>query len=141
MAMSPANAARLTKVERFLHHLGQRDLAETLELLSPKVTYRVLGDHALAGLFTGREDVTRHLLAIAERTRGHFAPFKQDDVMVGVNHVAVLVDVRIQAPTSTMRTRLLILLGFDPAELIDAVTVFFEDLTAFERFARQFPDH
>ncbi len=131
---SPSDPSRVAKVERFLHHLGRRDLTETLELLSPHVTYRVPGDHTLAGDFSGRDEVARHLLAIAERTGGHFDPFKQDDLMVGVNHVAVLVDVRMQSQTATARTRVLILLRFDGDDLIDTVTMYSDDVAAVERF-------
>jgi ketosteroid isomerase-like protein len=132
---TPGPSDRAVTVERFLHHLGRRDFEEVLELLSPTVTYKVPGAHALAGVFSGREAVARHLLDIAERTEGHFDPFKQDDVMVGLSHTAVLVSVRMQRRASTLRTRLLILLGFDVSDRIEAVSVFFDDVEAFERFA------
>lgn len=132
---TPTPSNRAVTVERFLHHLGGRDFEEVLELLSPTVTYRVPGNNALAGVFTGREAVARHLLDIAERTDGHFDPFKQDDVMVGQSHTAVLVNVRMQRQASTLRARILILLRFDVSDRIEAVSVFFDDLEAFERFA------
>ncbi len=133
MSDAPARS-RVARVQEFLRQVGNKDVAKTLELLSPDVTYRVVGNHVLAGMFSGRDAVAAHLVAIAQKTSGHFDPFKEDDLMVGVNHVSVLVNIRMQTPVSVLRTRLLFLLRFNASEMIDQVTVFFEELGAVERF-------
>ena len=130
-ASEPTRAAKAT---HFLRHVGKEDLAETLQLLSTQVHYHVVGDHALSGTFTGRDAVAGHLIEIAERTSGRLDPFKEEDVMVGVDHVSVLVNVRMQSKGVTFRGRYLILMRFDPHDKIDQVTVFFEDEAAISRF-------
>lgn len=133
--MADASAqTRVARVHQFLRHVGNKDVEQSLEQLSPDVVYRVEGNHVLAGVFSGREAVAGHLIGISEKTGGHLDPFKEDDVMVGVSHVSVLVNVRMQAQSSVIRTRYLLLLRFNTQDLIDHVTVFFEDLAAVERF-------
>jgi len=130
----PAQSDRVTKVRQFLRHIGKRDISEVMPLLSPEVTYHVVGSHALSGTYSGHDAVAGHLVDIAERTAGRFDPFKEDDVMVGLDHVCVLVNIRMQADGRTLRSRHVILLRFDFRDQIDHVTVFFENVDAVERF-------
>jgi len=86
--------ARLAIAQAFVLHLGHLDVEQVAKLLSPTVTYRVPGSYGLAGTFHGPDEVTRHLMALAERTRGTFDAFKWEDWMVGQDYVSILADIR-----------------------------------------------
>src|ERR1700728_259386 len=92
-----ANSTRLEIAQQFLTHLGHRDHARAIELVSPQVTYRVLGHHSLAGTFSGPDEVTNHLVNLVERTMGTFDAFKWEDWMVGEHHVAAIADIHMRA--------------------------------------------
>src|SRR5208283_3140195 len=87
----------LAIAQQFVMHVGHRDFGRSIELLSSNVTYRVPGNHALAGVFSGREAVTRHLIDLVERTAGSFDAVKWEDWMLGEHHVAALADIHIQS--------------------------------------------
>ncbi|WP_394832658.1 nuclear transport factor 2 family protein [Pendulispora rubella] len=56
MASSNTNDTRET-VLRYLKALGEKDLATVLALAADDIEYRILGDHPLAGVFSGRDQV------------------------------------------------------------------------------------
>ena len=105
-----------------------------MELLSPHVTYRVPGTHALAGVFSGREAIVGHLAALFERTDGSLDTFKWEDWLVGEQHVAALADVHIHMQGKRYKSRHLFLVGFDTDDKIVEIVVFFEDEHSAERF-------
>ena len=116
-------------------HMGKRDVSEAIELVSPTVRYQVLGDHSLAGVFVGRQAVTEHLMTLVERTAETFAALRYEDWMVGDQHVAALVSVHVQTPGKIFEGRILVLAKFDvEVDLIDELTVFFENERAVRRF-------
>ena len=126
-------AARLGIAQEFVLHLGHRDADQIIRLLSPTVTYRVPGSHTLAGTFHGPDDVTRHLMALADRTRGTFDAFKWEDWMVGQDYVSILADLHMQVDRRVFSGRAIFLVGFDAGDRIASLSVFAEDLHAVER--------
>lgn len=126
--------SRLASAQEFLSHMGRGDLGQATRLLSEHVVYRAPGSNALAGIFTGPEEVVTHLLLLASKTGGTFDAFKWEDWMVGEHHVAGLTTVHAQATGRRYRGHHLILVSFNVADQIDGITVFFEDQGAIDRF-------
>jgi ketosteroid isomerase-like protein len=125
---------RMAIARRFLVLIGHRDVEQGIELLSPDATYRVPGSHALAGTFSGRDEIIRHLISLFERTGGTLDAFKWEDWMLGEHHVAALADVHMNTKGQIYKARHLFLVRFDAHDKIEEITVFFEDQRAAERF-------
>jgi ketosteroid isomerase-like protein len=113
-------------------HVGHRDFHKASDLLSPRVVYRVPGNHVLAGVFSGREEVTAHLTTLLERTKGTYDALKWDDWLQGEHYVAALADIRIQVAGRSSTERILFLVKFESDDAIAEVIVFFQDLRAVE---------
>jgi hypothetical protein len=96
--------------------------------------YRAQGNNALAGLFTGRDAVIRHLTQLVERTKGTFEAFKWEDWLSGEHHVAGLSSIHARSHGMIYKGRSLTVLGFNVAGEIEHITVFFEDQGAIDRF-------
>lgn len=129
-----ASPTRLARAQRFLLAVGTPAFADAVGELSPDVTCRVLGSNAFSGTYTGREAVAAHLDRIVRFTRGTLDPVKWLDWLVGVDHVAALVEVHAQGQGARFHGRHLLLVRFDQLDRVDEVTVFFENLAAAERF-------
>jgi len=127
---------RLATAEQFVMHIGHRDFDRSIELLSPNVKYRVPGNHALAGVFSGREEVTGHLIDLVDRTAGSFDALKWEDWMLGENHVAALADIHIQSAGQRYEGRVLFLVRFDIDDKIVEIVVYLEDERGLERLLR-----
>ncbi|HEV8065364.1 MAG TPA: hypothetical protein VGP46_11055 [Acidimicrobiales bacterium] len=127
------NPEWLGTARAFVTNLGAHATADTLRLLAPDVSYRVLGHHALSGTFSGREAVAAHLEAIINQTDGRLDPVKFDDWMLGLSHVSVLVDILVEVGAASQRLRHLILMRFNADDLIDELTVFFSDPASADR--------
>ncbi len=127
-------STRLGRAQRFLIHIGHFDPVWADELLSPQVIYRVAGHHALAGVFSGRDQVTSHLSKVLEVTGGTIDPIKWEDWLVGESHVATIANLRMHADHRSFAARMIYLVEFDDADLIVSIRAFFED----EDAARQF---
>jgi ketosteroid isomerase-like protein len=125
-----APPTRMARAQQFLMYIGRRQVDPGIALLAPDATYRVPGNHALGGVFTGRQEIARHLTALFERTGGTFDTYKWDDWMLGEHHVAALADVHVQTRGHMYRSRHLFLVRFDVDDQIAEITVFFEDLAA-----------
>lgn len=125
---------RLAIAQRFLTHIGHRDIEESVELLSPNATYRVPGNHTFAGVFSGRQEILDHLIRLFERTMGSFDAFKWEDWMVGEQHVAALVRIHIHQTGQMYRGLHVFLVRFDSDDKITEIIVFFEDESSVERF-------
>ena len=125
---------RVAIAQEFLRHIGHGDPGQAIELLSPNVTYRTEGNNALAGLFTGRDAVVGHLMAVVERTKGTYETFKWEDWMVGEHNVVGLGVVHAQANGKIFRGRTLTLVAFNVSDEIEGITVFFEDPSGIDRF-------
>jgi len=130
----PDSTHRLARAQLFLTHIGRGDFLQAIDLLSENVTYRAQGNNALAGSFTGRDAVIRHLTELVERTKGTFEAFKWEDWLIGEHHVAGLSSIHAQSHGRIYKGRSLTVLGFNVAEEIEHITVFFEDQNAIDRF-------
>jgi ketosteroid isomerase-like protein len=129
--------SRLQVAQRLAAHLGHRDFDEVADLLSQEVTYRVRGSHALAGTFHGPDEVIAHVRQLVDRTDDTYDAFKWDDWLVGDYHVVALFRVHAHGHGAAYAGRILLLFGFDPAEKISQITVFFDDEGGAERFFGQ----
>ena len=125
---------RLAIAQEFLMSVGNDNVGPSMALLSPHATYRVTGNHALAGVFSGTEDIARHLAALHQRTGGTFETVKWEDWMVGEQHVAALSDVHIRSGGQKYMARHLTLVRFDADDKILEITVLFEDESSMARF-------
>ena len=130
----PDSKRRLRAAQEFLMHTGQGDFGKAVNLLSADVSYRAQGHNALAGLFSGRDAVTRHVADLVERTRGTFETFKWDDWLVGEQHVVGLSSAHAQSQGRKYKGRIVTVMRFNAADEIEALTVFFEDQAALDRF-------
>ncbi len=124
----------LARAQQFLTAISRGDFVQAIDLLSENVTYRAQGNNALAGLFTGRDAVIRHLTELVERTKGTFEAFKWDDWLIGEQHVVGLSSIHAKSHGRIYKGRSLTVLGFNVAGQIDHITVFFEDQGAIDRF-------
>ncbi len=129
-----AHPSRLEIARQFLMHIGRRDIDDAIALLSPRVSYDVPGDHALAGKFSGPAEVRKHLLDLDDRAWGTFDATKWEDWLVGEQHVAALAKISMSSEGKLARERLLYLIEFDVADMIVGVKVFFDDESAPLRF-------
>jgi ketosteroid isomerase-like protein len=126
--------SQLQVAQRLAAHLGHRDFENFTELLSDDVTYRVDGNHALAGTFHGPDEVVAHMRQLVDRTDNTFDALKWEDWLVGELHVAAVVRIRLQEQGAVFSGRLILLFGFNPASKISEITVYFEDADGAERF-------
>jgi ketosteroid isomerase-like protein len=113
--------------------IGRSDVEGAVSLLSPTATYRVEGDHSLAGTFTAHTTVD-HLMTMVRRTSGTLDVMKFDDWLIGQHYAACVVEITFHADGRRFSGQVIFLLRFDTADLIDRVTVFFEDADAVARF-------
>jgi ketosteroid isomerase-like protein len=127
-------STRRQTAQRFVMQIGRRDIDQAIELLSPGVRYHVLGNHALAGTFSGPEEVRKHLISLDDRTLGTFEAIKWEDWLVGEDHVAALATIRMSAGGKLFTGRHLFLAEFDVADMIVGITIFFEDEASALRF-------
>ena len=75
-----------------------------------------------------------HLHALIQRTSGTMDATKFEDWLTGEHYVGCVVQVTFHAERRRFSGRVVYLLRFDEADLIDRVTVFFEDADAISRF-------
>jgi ketosteroid isomerase-like protein len=130
----PDSKRRLSAAQEFLMHIGQGDFGQAINLLSEDVSYRAQGTNALAGLFSGRDAVIRHVGDLVALTRGTYETFKWDDWLVGDYHVVGLSSIHAQTAGKIYRGRTVTVLRFNGADEIEGITVFFEDQNAIDRF-------
>ena len=130
----PDSKRRLAAAQQFLMHISEGAFDQAVRLLSEDVSYRAQGHNALAGLFTGRDAVTRHVADLARRTSGTFEAFKWDDWLVGQQHVVGLSSVHAQSEGRMYKGRTVTVMRFNVADEIEGITVFFEDQAAIDRF-------
>jgi hypothetical protein len=106
---------------------------EAVRFLAPDVVYRVIGHHSLSGSFSGRDAAAEHLKALITQTDGRFDPVKFVDWMLGLRHVAVLVDIHVEVGRAGRLLRHLLLMGFGADDLVTELTVFSSDPDVAER--------
>jgi ketosteroid isomerase-like protein len=132
-AMTEPSPSRLQLAQKFMAAIGRSDVDGAIPLLSPTATYRVEGDHSLSGTFTANE-VVDHLLTMIARTAGTFDVTKFDDWLIGEHYAACIVEVTFHAEGRRFSGQTMFLLRFDLVNLIEKVSVFFEDTDAISRF-------
>jgi hypothetical protein len=113
--------------------IGRSDIDGAVSLLSSSAVYRVEGVHSLAGTFSA-DEVVDHLQTLIQRTSGTIDATKFEDWLTGERYVGCVVQMTFHAKSRRFSGRVVFLLRFDTAELIDQVTVFFEDADALLRF-------
>jgi len=128
-----AEHPRLQISQQFMAAIGRSDVDGACSLLSPTASYHVEGDHSLSGTFSA-DQVVEHLLTLIRRTSGTFDATKFDDWLIGDLYAACVVQVTFHADGRRFSGRVIFLFRFDGADLIDRVTVLFEDGDAIARF-------
>jgi hypothetical protein len=74
------------------------------------------------------------LTSIISRTGNTYDAFKFEDWLVGELSVVALLRIYVHGHAAAYEGRLVLLFGFDPADKVSEITVFFEDPIAAERF-------
>jgi hypothetical protein len=126
-------ASRLEIAQAFVMHVGHRDFDRGMSLLSPTVSYKVVGYRGLEQGLSGCEAVTKHLIELAERTGGAFESLKWEDWLVGGDHIAVIAKILIEVSGQRVVTSVLFLIRFDADDKIAELIVFPEDVRSIER--------
>jgi ketosteroid isomerase-like protein len=138
MATDPNSArlgsSRVELAQQFLARTGQSDVQLALDMLSPSAVYQVVGPPSISGTFTTPEAIKNHLVMLAERTTGRVEMTKWDDWLIGEHHVAGVAQVQVQGRAEIYRGRQLFLMAFTATNLIERITVFFDDEAAATRF-------
>jgi ketosteroid isomerase-like protein len=132
--MTEAVRDRRNLAQEFLSLLSRPDVARATEMLSPGATYQVLGLHALAGNFSTPAEIVEHLDALANWTSGTFDATKWEDWLVGEEYVGCVARIHMQAEGRIYSGRQVYVMRFTTSDLIDHITVFFEDSAAAARF-------
>lgn len=131
--MSEASRKRLQLAQQFLARIARSDVDGAVSLLSSTAKYRVEGVHSLAGTFSA-DQVVDHLQTLIQRTSGTMDATKFEDWLTGEHYVGCVVEITFHAKSRRFSGRVVFLLRFDTVDLIDQVTVFFEDADALSRF-------
>ena len=113
--------------------IGRSDVEGAIRVLSPSATYRVDGGHILSGTFSA-DEIVDHLKSMIQRTSGTFDATKFEDWLTGELYAACVVHVTFHSAGRRYSGQVVFLFRFDSADLIDRVTVFFEDPDAVLRF-------
>jgi len=114
-------------------HIGRSDPHDAIPLLSPLVTYSVVGHNPLAGQFAGPEEVAGHLTDLFVTTLGTFDTIKWEDWLEGDFFTAVVADVHLQVARGKLASRELFLLEFDSSNLIKHIAIHTDSPDAMDR--------
>jgi len=131
--MTAPSPNRLLVAQKFMTSLGRSDVDGVLNLLSSDATYRVVGDHSLSGIFSAGE-IVDHLMALIARTSGTLDATKFIDWLIGDEFVACVTQITFHGTGRRFSGHVVFLFRFDGVDLIDRVTVFYEDADAVSRF-------
>lgn len=110
------------------------DVAAAAALLDPEVTYRVPGTSRIAGTFKGPQAVIEHVHELMAMTDNTVNVVQWVDWMIGVNHLAGLVDFGLQRGASLNRVRAILLVEMSAEDLIRHIEVFFSNQANVDRF-------
>jgi hypothetical protein len=89
--------SRLQIARRPAAHFGDREFDQFVGLLSKDVTYRVGGNHALAGTFHEPEQVTGRRTDVVDRTGNTYDTCKWEDWLVGEHEVGDVIVADVSA--------------------------------------------
>lgn len=120
-------------VEDFFQKCFRDEIEQAVALLDPEVTYDVSGSHPRAGHFRGPTEVAKHMSDLLELTHRTLNVLQWEDWLVGVNHLAALVHLRLQRTGAVHTARVIILVGMSREDKIRSVEVFFADPVAANR--------
>ncbi len=132
MTSSEAPQGLLPTARRFLQLVLQKDFGPAALLLQPDVVYRVPGRSALAGTFSGRDAVVRHLDAVFERADGGVDAIQWEDWLVGVSHVGALLHLHLESRGRRHNDRVFFLLAFGSGGTIADIRLSFDDQEDFD---------
>jgi hypothetical protein len=71
---------------------------------------------------------------LVDQTQDTYDAVKWEDWLVGDQFVAAVVRIHAQEPGMLLQSRLVVLLGFDAADKVSEITIFFEDVSGANRF-------
>jgi ketosteroid isomerase-like protein len=109
-------------------------VSEAVKLLDPAVTYYVPGSSRMSGRFEGAEAVSRHTAELLRLTNQRVEILKWEDWLVGVNHVALVMQLRLQRPNMVQTSRIIQLVSMSADDKIREIELFFADEASVERF-------
>ncbi len=132
--VSTSEPQRLINARRFFLSYSREHVDDVVELLSADIVYSVSGHSRLSGVFRGRDEVRQHIVNLIDFSRGTFEVLKWMDWMIGETHITVLQYAQAQTDGRIYRGHHMYLVEFDPDDLLSAITVFFEDQAAADRF-------
>jgi hypothetical protein len=132
--VSTPEPQRLINARRFFLSYSKEHVDDAVQLLSPHVVYSVPGHNRVAGVFHGPDEVRRHIVKLIDFSSGTFEVLKWMDWMIGETHITALQYAQAQTRGRIYRGHHIYLLEFDPDDLLSAITVFFEDQPAADRF-------
>jgi len=118
----------------FFQRCFRGHVSSAVELLDPRVTYRVPGSHELAGTFEGPQEVASHVERFLRMTSSPVDVLQWEDWMIGVNNLAGLVKVRAQRQGMVETIRAIFLVTMSAHATISGVELFFDDQARVERF-------
>jgi ketosteroid isomerase-like protein len=118
----------------FFQKCFRGEISAAIEVLDPKVTYRVPGGHRLAGTFEGPQAVARHVEELLRQTHHTVDVLQWEDWMIGLNTLAGLVRMRAQRRGVIDTFRAIFLVAMSNDGKIKQIEVFFSDQSEVERF-------
>ena len=110
------------------------DVAGAVKLLDPKVSYHVPGTHKLAGEFEGPDAVAQHVKDLLAFTHDRIDIIQWEDWLVGVDHIAAVLHMRLQRPGARESERMIYLIKMSDDDRIRKIEIFFGDPDAAQRF-------
>ena len=131
--MTGLSPNRLQVAQKFMTCLGRSDVDGVIKLLSSDATYHVIGDHLLSGTFSA-DEIMGHLTALITSTSGTLDATKFDDWLIGDQFVACVTQITFHGTGRRFSGHVVFLFRFDIVDLIDRVSVFYEDADAVSRF-------
>ena len=118
----------------FFQKCFRGDISAAVELLDPKVSYRVPGSGRLAGTYEGPQAVSEHVQTLLALTDSRVNVLKWEDWMVGVNHLAGLVEFGVQRGAALNHVRAVLLIEMSNENTIRRIEVFFSNQANVDRF-------
>jgi ketosteroid isomerase-like protein len=120
--------------QEFFQRAFRGEVHEAMELLDPEVSYQVPGTRPPAGVYEGAQAVAQHLTDLLRFTDHTVNVLQWEDWLVGVNHLAALVHIRVQRHHAIHTFRAVSLVTMTESDKIRQIEMFFSDPAEMERF-------
>jgi hypothetical protein len=120
--------------QEFFQRSFRGEVSEVMGLLDPQVSYHVPALRPPGGDFEGPEAVAQHLVELLQLTDHSLNVLQWEDWLVGVNHLAAVVNIRVQRHHSVLTFRGIYLVTMSEQDKIRRIDLFFNDHAAMERF-------